>query len=566
MSATVTPPLRLSAIDICGYRGFPNPISIRMGRNGSRGRNLLVYGENGSGKSSLGKALKDFLDFRPTAVAFDTFKYRYSDPARIDRGIKLNFDDGAEPPLEWNPTDRDKSHRQFIDMARSLCWLDYRVVWRASEVQWGDSVEIFKPLVEAILTGCPRGTSSETFGQAWAQITEIAALNPIKFGKQWDVVTKIQSNVKQFNTSLESFLPVLEVRANELLAEFVPWTTMKLIWKGGARYDSRKKGTSKFSHGSVRLQMIDRDGTPLKNPAEFLNEARLTAVGLCLYLAGMSQSIPPRRSDKSTYPRLLVLDDVLLSLDMAHRLPLLELVRARFEGWQIMLLTHDRAWYEIAKQRLEGWSHHEIFTIRVGNYEQPVLQEDVDHLEKAIDYLEPLDPAKGIHIKAAAVHVRTKFELVLKWACYQLGLSVKYNPESKKIPSSDFWGALKGATFEKIPPVSIKENNGVLHWWQPSAVETRIVSVDLETRIEHAVSWILNPLSHSQSVDRYRNEIEAAIFVINELEWTVRSSLTLAKGPVMLHQMLLSLIKTQERNLKIAESNPPVAAKSLSSK
>ena len=101
-------------------------------------------------------------------------------------------------------------------------------------------------------------------------------------------------------------------------------------------------------------------------------------------LAGLSQSIPPRRADSSPYPRLLISDDVLLSLDMAHRQPLLELLKSRdSDDWQILLLTHDRAWYEIAKQQLgDGWAHYELYAQRVGDYEQPLVQPDLSHVDR----------------------------------------------------------------------------------------------------------------------------------------------------------------------------------------
>jgi hypothetical protein len=289
--------------------------------------------------------------------------------------------------------------------------------------------------------------------------------------------------------------------------------------------------------------MIDRGAEPLKKPAEFLNEARLTAIGLCLYLAGMSKSIPPKRADGSTYPRILLLDDVLLSLDMAHRLPLLKLLRDRtFAGWQILLLTHDRAWYEIAKQQLEGWSHCELFAQRVGDYDQPMLRDDQDCLSTAIDHLTAGD------VKAAAVYLRTEFEQVLKWGCQQLGLSVKYNPDPRKIPASDFWAALKSATLDKIPAIGrVIDSKGRSIWWQPPPAATRVVSVALEKQVEHALKWILNPLSHSESVNRYRAEIEDAIFVINDLEREVREALVMRQaGPVALREMLLSLLLTKK--------------------
>ena len=537
------PPLRLAAIRICSYRGFPNPTTVWLARHDGdgnvigTGRNLLLFGENGSGKSSFGKAVRDFLDFRKTAKKFDDFKYRYTDPPRTDRAVTLVFDNPAVDPLAWNPTARDEAHNEFPDMARSCGWLDYRAVWRASEVQWGDSVDIFRPLVEEILPGCIRG-SNETFGQSWARITEAADRKPIKYGRTWASVDKLKADIDQFNASLEAFLPALEKRANELLIAFVPWTSMRLSWKNGANYNSRSRG-QKLTNGSIRLQMIDRTGDPLKTPSEFLNEARLTAIGLCLYLAGMSQSIPPRRADGTTYPRLLVLDDVLLSLDMAHRLPLLKLLKsADFTDWQLLLLTHDRAWYEIAKQQLEGWAHCELFAQRVGDYDQPMLREDQDHLSQAVDYLTAGD------LKAAAVYVRTKFELVLKWACNELGLAVKYHPDPRKMRASDFWEAVNGARFDKIPPVQRRiDNNGNEHWWQPALDKTSVVPIDLKARITHSLSWVMNPLSHSESVDRYRLEIEDAIFAVNDLEQAVREAITMRRaGPVVLREMLISIL------------------------
>src|SRR6266550_1925680 len=125
--------LRLAAVQICSYRGFPLPTTVWLARHDNndgkilgKGKNLLLFGENGSGKSSFGKAVRDFLDFRPTAAPFDDFKYRYTDPPRTDRGVSFVFDDSAVDPLGWNPTTRDTAHKEFADMARSNGWLDYR--------------------------------------------------------------------------------------------------------------------------------------------------------------------------------------------------------------------------------------------------------------------------------------------------------------------------------------------------------------------------------------------------------------------------------------------------------
>ena len=70
-----------------------------------------------------------------------------------------------------------------------------------------------------------------------------------------------------------------------------------------------------------------------------------------------------------------------------------------------------------------------------------------------------------------------------------------------------------------------------------------VVDSDLKERIKHALSWVLNPLSHSQSVDRYRKEIEDAIYAVNELEQAVRKAFAMKHaGPVVLREMLLGIL------------------------
>ena len=50
---------------------------------------------------------------------------------------------------------------------------------------------------------------------------------------------------------------------------------------------------------------------------------------------------------------------------------------------------------------------------------------------------ERVDFLSAGQVKAAAVHVRTAFELALKHGCYQLGLPVEYNPDPRKISAFD---------------------------------------------------------------------------------------------------------------------------------
>lgn len=214
-------------------------------------------------------------------------------------------------------------------------------------------------------------------------------------------------------------------------------------------------------------------------------------------------------------PKVLVLDDVLIGLDQANRIPVLDVLQKHFGDWQIVLLTHDRAFYEIGKQRLDSakWVRQEIYAGRVSNFEKPLLVDDELDLYRALSFLD-----RG-EVKAAAVHVRSAFENALKEACFNLGIKVKYNPDPRKVAASDLWGALKSHTckLSVLRRICAKNNPAKVIKWVREQQEVDVVPKELVQRIDHSVSWVLNPLSHSQTVDRYRREIEDAIYVVDDL-------------------------------------------------
>jgi hypothetical protein len=291
-------------------------------------------------------------------------------------------------------------------------------------------------------------------------------------------------------------------------------------------------------------------GADIVQHHHFLNEARLSAIALSLYLAGLLLSTPRDLPGAIQYPKVLVLDDVLIGVDLANRLPVLEIIEKEFvdAGWQVFLLTFDRSWYEVARQRLRSssWCHFELYTAGVGNHEQPLVVPDEEHLYKALRFLETGE------VKAAAAHVRAAFEQVLKGACFELGLPVKYHPDPRKVMAAELWGALKSVKYDLTPsPQFGRDRQGRPYWWQPAPSSHPVVPSVLVQRIEHAVSWVLNPLSHSQTVDRYRAEIEDAIFATDDLRSAVKLALALrGTRPAILFEMLLHVLKARVAQLK----------------
>lgn len=105
-------------------------------------------------------------------------------------------------------------------------------------------------------------------------------------------------------------------------------------------------------HGGVRLEVreavqgsanlwVDFYDQRRVDSRAYYSDARLDMLGLSVFLA-------IRRWDRRQRPNfdLLVLDDVLTSIDSAHLVHVSEVLLSEFKDHQILLTTHDRIWFE----------------------------------------------------------------------------------------------------------------------------------------------------------------------------------------------------------------------------
>lgn len=94
-------------------------------------------------------------------------------------------------------------------------------------------------------------------------------------------------------------------------------------------------------------------GTQQESPRLTLSEGQRNALGLCVFLAMAKQS---------SEDQPIILDDVVISMDRAHRSNVLPLIESEFSGRQVILLTHDREWFFELQRRqpTKGWKHHRL--------------------------------------------------------------------------------------------------------------------------------------------------------------------------------------------------------------
>jgi hypothetical protein len=195
---------------------------------------------------------------------------------------------------------------------------------------------------------------------------------------------------------------------------------------------------------------------------------------------------------------LLVLDDVLVGLDMANRMPVLDLLQQRFTDWQIILLTYDKVWYEIVRMQTEStqdWRYHEMYLgISPDGYEVPIHRGHgegwPDLLTQARKHLADNDE------RAAAVYARAAFEGKLQRYCEKNAVPVRYHSDPRRIDAQSFWDAVKKRLQDEGKTVAYRS----------------IIS-----QIETFRKIVLNPLSHAAPTMVTRAEIQGAIDAVEVL-------------------------------------------------
>lgn len=575
----------LTSIEICDFRGFP--VAQKFDLDGTH---LLLYGENGSGKSSLFHAVAKLLNLSKKAEAFDDnlenarcLKNRFTDPTAATGHVTFTFSPdktGATiADMVWQINqERPKTHPLFVSMARSRGCLDYRSILKTNFLhEEEDSINLFELIIETLLREIEIPPSElestaklPTFGEQYDDIHDKGseylellekdpeAMDDFEWGKYnleqydeeahgddeeaqlnrgelWGNYLPLKSNdlkdsITNFNELLTIRIGEIAKKANEFIKMFDKSLEINLIYEVALKSPTIETKDDWLKSPQLLLQ-AKYDRLEIVHPALFLNEARLTAIALAIYFAALKTETPDKTKE---FPRLLVLDDVLVGLDMANRMPVLELIQQEFADnkWQVLLMTFDRPWYDAARQRLNykgGWSFGELYAVRIGDYEQPVLIDDSGHIERAKQFL-----LKG-EVKAAAVHVRTAYELVLKKACERLKIAVPYKPNPAKIPASDMWDALKSAEFDyQPPPLCFVDGKGKNITKIAPKKQLSYIPKNLVVQVEHSVSWILNPLSHSQSAQSYKNEITKAVLTVEALNSRVELAI---ERPDELHSL-----------------------------
>lgn len=272
---------------------------------------------------------------------------------------------------------------------------------------------------------------------------------------------------------------------------------------------------------------------------KFLNEAKISSINLAFYIAIIKTYAELREL------KLLILDDLLISLDMSNRDIVLEILRDYFSDFQIIFLTHDKAFFEMAKQKFEifeknRWKYFEMYIDNTDKFEKPFVLPHRNYFEKAEYYFIKHDyPTCANYLRKEAERllkeiickthdldcekIRSLQELINKTKS-KASLRQKENIVKCVRKMVQFESFQKFINFDinQIENIEDKKTLGEirneLKKFQDFSIQEIKGLNETLTMLEKFKSLILNPQSHDDNkTPLYRKELEEAINTIKKL-------------------------------------------------
>lgn len=405
---------RITRIEIENSRGYYDRKLFSIGA----GENLLLYGENGSGKSSLYKSLLDFIQSFYSSLSFTSNRYKPQGAlgeivlgigdydtvtGQVSNELVYRFCDGVN-----NTNVIGTGYLKSLALTKGF--LNYRDLLKVYLYE-NNNPNLFEFFILTLLRNhVPQAQGlSRSLQEEWEDINncifKVLNRNELKHKRGLN-------NLQKFERILRAVLTDLFVNVNEYLLNYfksfditVDYDLAPMVFSYGRqkrdwsiRKDLRLKVSLGTSHISGYINGV--------------NEARLSAIAICLYLSAL-------RANPGSDLRVMFLDDIFIGIDSSNRLPILRILDEKFSDFQIFIATYDRSWYYMAKKFLSKsnsnkWKFAKLFVLPKDNqgvsFSDSVLVEGESCADRAKKYLHGL---RDVDLPASANYFRKALEKLL---------------------------------------------------------------------------------------------------------------------------------------------------------
>lgn len=521
----------ISKIKIDGFKAFPKEFELVLD-----GKNLLMYGENGSGKSSIYYALHALLQSQyhdKGAIYFD----KHNSESLVNK-YTTTADPYVEIELEGSNTKyhlskdgyKEIPHRPISplrDMNAECIFINHKFLFNSFSFRNSQYIDLFPVFIKDILPFTFTNDDSKYIIELYDEV-----LAGIQRRGRWHKVTSEYDNlINRFNQEVLRIIGKInykdDINAPSLVSniynnhfrdsddrelsielnyennrDHIPQPNKSYWLRYGYRYQQttiaheikEERISSKYEILSPVIRLIIKekkeDGTwgDIKKPQTQLNEAKLTAIILSIRFSLLDLVAAPDG-------RFLALDDMLISLDMSNRMKvikyLLDVVALKYK---LYVFTHDRAFYNFICHKIEQHNSSDSWLYKTISYinkrhEPIVIDEYSDYLSKAKSFYELGD------YETSAINLRKCIEQSIRGL---LPYELSNNADGKFLELEKLWKRL----------ITFYSNNG-------KAIDPKIQKSFSDSKL-----LILNPAAHFQrlSTPIYRTELNKVFDIVASIQ------------------------------------------------
>lgn len=510
----------INKIHITGFKAFPNDFELQL-----EGKHLLMYGENGSGKSSIYYALhcmfqsplksdagKKYFNVNNDDDTPNEQHLKNLNNLDIDSQVWIDFD-GRHPFIYV--LDKEGYHTTLINGRHPLpasisgCFVNHQFLFHFFNFRNSQRINLFPVFIKDILPFCKDDASGFHIGEMYDVITS----SIVKKGRKVDTI--YLNNIAAFNESVKIVVENINLYASDLYKNYFmdegenelqirlrydsnldkPENDPNEYWLKYDRIVERVKENGEVKEHlssykklntpfiGLEISEVLNDGTLrlIPKPQSYFNEAKLTAIALSVRFALLNL-------DKETDGRFLALDDMLISLDMSNRAKVVKFLLDISDRYKIYLFTHDKMFFEYFKHKTKRFNNQWIYKeIYMDDSHQPYMRNSDSYIEEAEHYI------KQHKYEIAGNFLRKAAESFCK----------SFLPPKKQL-SADY---------------SRLDLNGMIVNSKDFATASGMSNIQLFDELDEHRKFILNPSSHdSYDVEKYLYELKRCLNTLKELD------------------------------------------------
>jgi energy-coupling factor transporter ATP-binding protein EcfA2 len=547
---------RVERIEVRAFKAFKH-LDFKLD-----GRHLLAYGGNGAGKSSLYWTLYTFLQSAAKTTP-DVAKYFEIDGKQNLLNVHASAPEMAEAAVMVTLKGADSSFGSVYALTHELHdtkgdpavskanlasdFITYRVLSSFYQFRNSQVIDLW-PVFEQEILPFALGTSTKDIAALWGRLKRDPFMESEGSGEtKWfrkQRYDRFDRDIDRFNQALNEAVASISISAQDFYDKHFAELGQKVELRVGitAKLPPYDRYGHRLGAPSIGFE-VKLNGSRLQKPQSFLNEAKLTQLALSVRFGATLAHL------HDSPMKLLVLDDLLISLDMNNRMKVVDIILSdTFAEHQKIILTHDLGFFNEFRRRIGAshtdWSFQHFKSVQGTGI---TLKEAKTEVQKAEDYLNghSLDEA-AICLRRAADDSAKRLREWLskeklppgKFFSLTENLREAKNKLLQGIPKRFYREVLEGTPIELVQKLvpdditdldgqttlttadrgKIRSKRGALRKLLTNTHWAAMENVRLIDRVLETTERVLNPGAHGGESPLYEAEVTIALDLIKRLE------------------------------------------------